>query len=63
VTQADLAGASLLERHAFLERYGEAVVRTLRERGAARAELVGARRLFTRLRQVALQAADARAAA
>jgi excisionase family DNA binding protein len=63
VTQADLAGASLLERHTFLERYGDAVVRTLQERGAARAELVGARRLFARLRQVTLEAADARAAA
>ena len=59
VTQADLAGASLLERHTFLERYGEAVVRALQERGAARAELVGARRVFARLRQVTLDAADA----
>ena len=59
VTQADLAGASLLERHSFLERYGEVVVRALQERGAARAELVGARRLFARLRQVTLDAADA----
>ena len=63
VTQADLAGASLLERHTFLERYGEAVVRTLQERKAPHAELVGARRLFARLRQVTLEAADARAAA
>ena len=59
VTQADLAGASLLERHTFFERYGEAVVRALQERGAARAELVGARRVFARLRQVTLDAADA----
>jgi diguanylate cyclase (GGDEF)-like protein/excisionase family DNA binding protein len=63
VTQADLAGASLLERHTFLERYGEAVERALQERGATRAELVGARRVFARLRQVTLEAADARAAA
>ena len=63
VTQADLAGASLLERHTFLERYGEAVVRTLQERGGKRAELVGARRVFARLRQVTLEAADAGAAA
>ena len=63
VTQADLAGASLLERHTFLERYGETVVRALTERRAARAELVGARRLFARLRQVTLEAADAQAAA
>ena len=34
VTHADLAGASLLERHTFLERYGDAVVRTLQDRGA-----------------------------
>jgi diguanylate cyclase (GGDEF)-like protein/excisionase family DNA binding protein len=60
VTQADLAGASLLERHTFLERYGEAIVRALQERSADRAELVGARRLFARLRQVTLEAADAR---
>jgi hypothetical protein len=63
VTQADLAGASLLERHTFLERYGEAVVRTLQERGGSRAELVGARRVFARLRQLTLEAADAGAAA
>ncbi len=63
VTQADLAGASLLERHTFLERFGEAVVRALQERHGNRAELVGARRLFARLRQVTLEAADARAAA
>ena len=63
VTQADLAGASLLERHTFLERYCEAVVRALQQRHTERAELVGARRLFARLRQVTLEAADARAAA
>jgi diguanylate cyclase (GGDEF)-like protein/excisionase family DNA binding protein len=63
VTQADLAGASLLERHTFFERYGEAAVRALQGGGAARAELVGARRVFARLRQVTLEAADAQAAA
>jgi diguanylate cyclase (GGDEF)-like protein/excisionase family DNA binding protein len=62
VTQADLAGASLLERHTFFERYGDAVVRTLQERDGKRTELIGARRLFARLRQVTLEAADARAA-
>jgi excisionase family DNA binding protein len=61
VTHADLAGATLLERHAFLERFGDAAVRTLQDRGANRPELFGARRLFSRLRQVALEAADARA--
>jgi diguanylate cyclase (GGDEF)-like protein/excisionase family DNA binding protein len=63
VTHADLAGATLVERHAFLERFGDAAVRTLQERGADRPELVGARRLFSRLRQVALEAADARVSA
>jgi excisionase family DNA binding protein len=63
VTQADLAGATLLERHGFLERFGDAAVRTLQERGAIRPELIGARRLFSRLRQVALEAADERSAA
>ena len=60
VTHADLAGATLLERHGFLERFGDAAVRTLQERGANRPELIGARRLFSRVRQVALEAADAR---
>ena len=61
VTHADLAGATLLERHGFLEHFGDAAVRTLQERGANRPELIGARRLFSRVRQVALEAADARA--
>ena len=60
VTHADLAGATLVERHGFLERFGDAAVRTMQERGASRVELVGARRLFSRVRQVALEAADAR---
>ena len=61
VTHADLAGATLVERHGFLERFGDATVRTLQERGASRAELIGARRLFARVRHVALEAADTRA--
>jgi diguanylate cyclase (GGDEF)-like protein/excisionase family DNA binding protein len=60
VTHADLAGATLVERHGFLERFGDAAVRTLQERGATRPELVGARRLFSRVRQIALEVADAR---
>ncbi len=63
ITHADLAGATLVERHTFLERFGDATTRTLADRGATRPELVGARRLFNRLRQVVLEAADARAAA
>lgn len=62
VTQADYAGATLLERHSFLDRYGDIVVRGLQDRGAPRAELVGVRRLFSRLRQVLLETADARRA-
>jgi diguanylate cyclase (GGDEF)-like protein/excisionase family DNA binding protein len=61
VTHADLAGATLLERHSYLERFGDASVRTLQERGANRPELIGARRLFSRIRQVALEVADTRA--
>ena len=62
VTHADLAGASLLERHTFLERYGDAVgAHAAGARRAPRAELVGARRALRRLRQVTLEAADARA--
>jgi excisionase family DNA binding protein len=60
VTHADLAGATLVERHGFLERFGDAAVRTMQERGAGRQELIGARRLFSRVRQVALEVADAR---
>jgi hypothetical protein len=60
VTHADLAGATLLERHSVLERFGEAAASTMQERGASRPELVGARRLFSRLRQEALDVADAR---
>ncbi len=60
VTQADYAGASLLERHTFVERYGDLVGRALQERGCDRSELVGARRLFTRVRQALLESADGR---
>jgi diguanylate cyclase (GGDEF)-like protein/excisionase family DNA binding protein len=63
VTQADYAGASLLERHLFLERYGEVALRAMQERGASRPDLLGAKRLFTCLRQALLEAADARASA
>ena len=52
--QAHFAGASLLERHTFLERYGDLALRALTERRAERGELVGARRLFARLRQALL---------
>jgi diguanylate cyclase (GGDEF)-like protein/excisionase family DNA binding protein len=57
--QARYAGASLLERQLFVERCGELVLRGLQERSADRAELVGARRLFARLRQALAQDAPA----
>ena len=64
VTHADLAGATLVERHtlprALRRRRGAHAARSA---APTRAELVGVRRLFSRLRQVALEAADARAAA
>jgi diguanylate cyclase (GGDEF)-like protein/excisionase family DNA binding protein len=60
-SQAGYGGTTLLERHTFLERYGVVVVRTLQERGVRHSELVGSRRLFTRLRQALLEAADAAA--
>jgi hypothetical protein len=45
-----------VERHGFLERYEDALLRVLREQAAARDELLGARRLFARLRQALLDA-------
>jgi excisionase family DNA binding protein len=50
--------ASLLERHAFLERFGQVCVRTLVRTGAEREEIAGARRLFASLQQALLEARD-----
>jgi excisionase family DNA binding protein len=47
-------GASLLERHAFLERFGQLATRTLLRAGAANAELTGTRRLVTAIQQTLL---------
>ena len=52
--QAHFAGASLLERHTFVERYGDLALRALTERQAERSELMAVRRLFARLRQALL---------
>jgi excisionase family DNA binding protein len=57
--QARYAGASLLERQLFVERCGELVLHRLQERSADRPQLVGARRLFARLRQALAQDAPA----
>jgi excisionase family DNA binding protein len=50
--------ATLLERHAFLERFGQVCVRTLVRTGAEREEIAGARRLFASLQQALLEARD-----
>jgi diguanylate cyclase (GGDEF)-like protein/excisionase family DNA binding protein len=57
--QARYAGASLLERQLFVERCGELVLHRLQQRSADRPQLVGARRLFARLRQALAQDAPA----
>jgi excisionase family DNA binding protein len=50
--------ASLLERHAFLERFGQVAVRALVQAGAKRTEIASSRRLFTSLQQSLLEARD-----
>jgi len=47
--------ASLLERHAFLERFGQVAVRALVRAGAARTEIAYTRRLFTAFQQGLLE--------
>ncbi len=54
---AELGGASLLERHLALERFGETATRALTRRSSPREEIVEARRLFAFLAQ--RQLADA----
>jgi excisionase family DNA binding protein len=56
--RAHLHAASLLERHAFLERFGQVAVRTLVRAEAKRHEIAAARRLFTSLQQSLLEARD-----
>jgi diguanylate cyclase (GGDEF)-like protein/PAS domain S-box-containing protein/excisionase family DNA binding protein len=55
---AEQAGASLLERHVAIERFGETAARALTRRSCPREELVDVRRLFVSLGQG--QLADAR---
>ena len=50
--------ASLLERHAFLERFGQVGVRTLVRAGAERTEIAATRRLFASLQQALLETRD-----
>ncbi len=49
--RAHLHASSLLERHAFLERFAQVSVRTLARAGAERHELTNTRRLFAALQQ------------
>jgi excisionase family DNA binding protein len=57
VRAAERGGASLLERHLALERFGETATRALARRACPREEIVEARRLFSSLGQ--RQLADA----
>jgi excisionase family DNA binding protein len=52
--RAHLHAASRLERHAFLERFGQVAVRALVRDGAKRTEIAATRRLFTSLQQALL---------
>jgi excisionase family DNA binding protein len=56
--RAAVHAASLLERHAFLERFGQIAVRTLVRAGAKRTEIASTRRLFTSLQQALLEHKD-----
>ncbi|MEA2287115.1 MAG: hypothetical protein QOJ21_3158, partial [Solirubrobacteraceae bacterium] len=57
--QAEMAGATLLERHSFVESFGDAVLRALAARDVDRAERDAVRRLFVSLRQALLAARSA----
>jgi excisionase family DNA binding protein len=56
--RADQRAATLLERHAFLERFSQVCVRTLARTGAEREEIAGTRRLFASMQQGLLDARD-----
>jgi excisionase family DNA binding protein len=58
MNRADMHAASLLERHAFLERFGQVCARTLVRTGAEREEIADSRRLFASLQQALLEARD-----
>ena len=58
--RAHIHAASLLERHAFLERFGQVCARTLVRTGAEREEIAGTRRLFAALQQGLLETARLR---
>jgi hypothetical protein len=52
---ARYARTTVLERQLFVERCGDVVLHRLQERAAGRGDLVGARRLFARLRQALVE--------
>ena len=56
--EARAHGTTLLERHAFLERFGQVLIRTLGRQGVEQSELAGTRRLVVALQQRALEAYD-----
>jgi excisionase family DNA binding protein len=58
MTRSHGHAATLLERHAFLEHFGQVCVRTLVRTAAEREEIAGARRLFASLQQALLEARD-----
>jgi excisionase family DNA binding protein len=56
--RAQQRAATLLERHAFLERFGQVCVRTLARTGTEREEIAGTRRLFASMQQTLLDTGD-----
>ena len=56
--EARAHGTTLLERHAFLERFGQVLIRALGRQGVEQSELAGARRLIVALQQRALETYD-----
>jgi diguanylate cyclase (GGDEF)-like protein/excisionase family DNA binding protein len=55
--QAEMAGTTLLERHGFVEVFGDAAVRVLASREVPRSDRAAVQRLFVSLRQKLLSAA------
>ena len=51
-------GTTLLERHAFLERFGQVLIRALDRQGVGQSERAGTRRLVVALQQRALESYD-----
>jgi excisionase family DNA binding protein len=56
--EARAHSTTLLERHVFLERFGQVLIRTLGRQGVEQSELAGARRLVVALQQRALETYD-----